>query len=230
MSKRTTTSLTKQLQQAQETAALVLDETPDDVALLQELTTGTSPNDTSAQEYLEWENPDHQNLIKRLRYLEERSVTLLNQLPLLEQKIALAALTPARTFKDIGERAGCTPATAAKHLKNNTAIRDFIEVAHARRSLNAEPSRGYRLQLAWRIALRTEHANPKVALSALQLIAHQSGELQRNEDRAPQAPTIVLAQFNTEIHNNTTAPPPANSAQQPIDGEFTTIDVEVPAQ
>lgn len=229
MTKRSTTALATQMLKAQETAALVLDETPDDAALVQALTTGLTTNGTADdQQYLEWANHDHQNLIKRLRYLEDRAHTLINRLTPNQQRVALAALTPTRTLKDIAERTQLSPATVSKYLKTNATVTEFLKVSLARRALNAEPSRAWRLQLAWRIAMRSEINNPKVAIAALQLIANQSGELQKQEDGAKQAPTIVLAQFNTTVQAPTNQQPPTSEhANNALDGEFTTVSMEV---
>lgn len=197
MGERSTTALTKEL----ETALAVVDDVgndADDETLLAELLApAPSADDLDPQEYLEWENPDHQNLIHHMHDLTQRAAVLLAQMTPLERKVALQAQKGGRTYRAIAEAAGCSPVTVSAYLRDPTnTVHKYLLNQAKRTELAGVPQKSHRLQMAWRIAQRLETKKPEAALKALNLIAQQAGEMQRDKDAAPQTPTVVLANFN----------------------------------
>lgn len=170
-----------------------------------------------AYQYLDWENPDHKKYMQTINHLENTAAAVESTLPRVARIVADGVLND-QAVRHIAERAQTNPA-AVRRWQAEPKVKKVVELMRrARRLINAPPL-AHRVQLAWRIAVRNEIINPKVSLSAIDLI-NKTMQVYTPEEKGNTAPVIVLGNFTVNNNGHLSHNPP------PIDGEAHDVTVD----
>ena len=154
-------------------------------------------------DHLDWENPDHKNYVLVVQDLARDMAIAAANMTANQRRVA-QALAKELNYVKAAEQAGVTPQTVARHSREPIVNR-YLRMHRQRTAMISAPTIADRLNMAWRIALKNEHLNPKVSLQAIDLLNKATNLYQTPDTESNQMPTIVLGNFT--INNNGTVAP-----------------------
>ena len=151
------------------------------------------------EDHLDLNNPDHRRYREIVLQAQRDMAKLLNKMPAKVRKIAVE-LTFDLSIAKTAERTESSPQTIKKYAEL-PEVKRYLTLARQRNQMMAAPTIADRLNMAWRIAQRNEVTDPKVSLSAIDLINKATGiytpEDSKNKDTRP---VVVLGNFTLNMH------------------------------
>jgi hypothetical protein len=125
--------------------------------------------------------------------------------------------------KDIAQKLDITYMTVCKAIDSSDGKRMMSLIQRATQ-LELGPSIQSRKSLLWRIALRNHETNPRVTLSAIDILNKQDGVYAKHTEEQDRAPRVLIQQF---MEGQTKLIPIENANQggTVIEGEFVPLTV-----